>query len=133
VILLDTHVLLWWRADGARLSRRALRAIEDADSIIISPVSFWEVGLLESKGRIRLDRDPFAWVRDLIEDERIGVAPLAPSAAMFAGRMPALGFPGDPADAMLYATARQEHMPLVTKDRRLRLFAAEGREVKTIW
>ena len=52
MILLDTHVLLWWQADGTRLSRDAQRAIDRAESILVSPVSFWEVGLLESMGRI---------------------------------------------------------------------------------
>jgi PIN domain nuclease of toxin-antitoxin system len=133
VILLDTHVLLWWRADGRRLSREALRAIESASSILVSPISFWEVGVLESKGRIRLDRDPFDWVRDLLREERVSAVAISPSAAMFAGRLPRLGFPGDTADALLYATAMQEQVPLVTKDQRLRLFATDRRDIKTVW
>lgn len=112
MILLDTHVLPWWQADGARLSRRAARAIERADSILVSPVSYWEVSLLEAKGRIRLDRDPFQWVRDMLLDGRLMTAALSPSAAMYAGSLPAHGFEGDPADAMIYATAMQERVPL---------------------
>ena len=133
MILLDTHALLWWQADGSRLSRAALRAIDGADTILVSPVSFWEVGLLESKGRIRLDRDPFEWVRDVLRDERMLSASLAPSGAMLAGRLPGLGFEGDPADAMLYATAMQERVPLVTKDQRIRLFAADRKDIHTLW
>ena len=92
MILLDTHALLWWRAGGKRLSRAAARAIDRSDSILVSPVSFWEVGVLESKGAIRLDRDPFDWVRDVLRDDRMLTATMSPSAAMFAGRMPGLGF-----------------------------------------
>lgn len=133
MILLDTHTLLWWQADGGRLSRSAARAIERADSILVSTVSFWEVGLLESKGRIRLDRDAFEWARDVLRDDRLSAAALSPSAALFAGRLPASGFEGDPADAMIYATAMQEHVPLVTKDQRIRLFAAGQKDIKTVW
>ncbi len=133
MILLDTHVLLWWQAGGERLSRRAQRSIERTDSILVSPVSFWEVGLLESKGRIALDRDPFEWVQDILGEERMMAATLLPSAAMFAGRLPGLGFEGDPADAMIYATAMQERVPLVTKDQRLRLFAAARKDIQTLW
>ena len=52
---------------------------------------------------------------------------------MFAGRLPTLGFEGDPADAMLYATAMQERVPLVTKDHRIRLFAAGRKDIGTLW
>ncbi len=133
MILLDTHTLLWWQADGSWLSRTATRAIDGAESILVSPVSFWEVGLLESKGRIHLDRDPFEWVQDVLRDERLLTAAMSPSAAMFAGRLPALGFEGDPADAMIYATAMQERVSLVTKDQRIRLFAAERKDIHTLW
>ena len=133
MILIDTHVLLWWQAGASRLSRPATRAIDRADTILLSPVSFWEIGVLEAMGRIRLDRDPFEWVRDLLHEARLQTATLSPSAAMFAGRMPGLGFEGDPADAMIYATAMQEQVPLVTKDKRLRLFAAGRKDVRTLW
>ena len=133
MILLDTHTLLWWQADGSRLSRTATRAIDGAESILVSPVSFWEIGLLESKGRIHLDRDPYEWVQDVLRDERLLTAAMSPSAAMFAGRLPALGFEGDSADAMIYATAMQERAPLVTKDQRVRLFAAERKHIRTLW
>lgn len=38
-----------------------------------------------------------------------------------------------PADAIIYATARQHAAPLVTKDKRIRAFARATRDVKTVW
>src|SRR5438874_4700975 len=55
-VLLDTHVLLWWKAGGERLSARARRDIARADAVLLSPLSFWEIGMLTVRGRIRLDR-----------------------------------------------------------------------------
>lgn len=133
MILLDTHALLWWQAGGDRLSVGARRAIEASDTVLLSPISFWELGLLVDKGRVRLDRDVAVWVRDLLTIDRIDVAPLTPSGALIAGRLPGAGFTGDPADALIYATAAQGPFPLVTKDQRLRLFARQRRDVRTIW
>lgn len=131
MILLDTHVLLWWRALDGRLSRAASRAIERAERVFISPVSCWEVTTLVRLERVRLDRDPLTWVRDLFSDERIELAPLAAQTAAEAGLL--TGLHGDPADRLIYSTARELVVPLVTKDQRLRAYARQTRAIRTIW
>jgi PIN domain nuclease of toxin-antitoxin system len=132
VVLLDTHVLLWWAAGSGMLSRRATQAIGGAKPILISPVSCWEITTLVRKGRIGLDRDPFTWVRDLFNDEQVEAASLTPQAAAIAGSFTD-DFPGDPADRLIYATAIDLVVPLVTKDRGLRTYAAETRNARVIW
>ena len=42
-ILLDTHIWAWSLAGDARLSPRALEAINDADTVLVSPISFFEI------------------------------------------------------------------------------------------
>lgn len=133
MILLDTHALLWWQAGGQRLSSGARRAIETTDSILVCPVSCWEVGLLVAKGRVRLDRDPSVWVQDFLDADRVAIADLTATAAVAAARLPGDGFPGDPADCLLYATARERDVPLVTKDERLRRYARERRDLRIVW
>lgn len=88
--------------------------------------------MLVTKGRVSLDRALHAWVRDLFEDERVDVAPLSPPAAATAALLPD-GFPGDPADRLLYATAREVALPLAAKDERLRRYAAEAGDVEVVW
>lgn len=131
-LLLDTHVLLWWQAGGARLSRAAARAIDDAASIYVSPLSCWEVATLQRQGRIALDREPVRWVQDLLREDRIDVAPVTPEAAAWAGGL-GDAFAGDPVDRLLYATARDLRIALVSKDDRLREFAALAGDVRVIW
>lgn len=131
-ILLDTHVLVWWQAGGERLSRPGARAIDRADTVLVSPLSCWEVATLHRRGRIALDRDPALWIRDLLRSERIAVATLSPEAAALAGMLPD-DFPGDPIDRLLYATANDWRVPLVTKDERLRAFASAAGDVATVW
>lgn len=131
-VLLDTHVVLWWAGADRRLSKVAARALAKADEVLISPVSCWEIATLVRLGRIGLDRSAERWTEDLLAQERVQVAPLTPGVAVNAGEIPA-DFPGDPADRMIYATARNLLVPLVSKDRRLAACAHERRDVEVIW
>ncbi|MGI9120313.1 MAG: type II toxin-antitoxin system VapC family toxin [Acidimicrobiales bacterium] len=133
MILLDTHVLLWWQAGGERLSARAARAIADAEAVLVSPVTCWEVASLMVKGRIALDRDVYRWVADLLSGEHVSLAPLSAQAAVGAALLPSVSFPGDPADRLLYATARELVVPFVTKDGQIRDYARQAKDVRTLW
>ena len=51
--LLDTHVLLWWLEEPKKLSKKAQTIIQNrALSIYVSSVSFWELAIKNSLGRI---------------------------------------------------------------------------------
>lgn len=132
MILLDTHVILWWQAGGDRLSARAAREIARAQTVLVSPVSCWEIATLARKGRIALDRGLHAWVRDLFAAEQIQVASLSPEAAATAGNL-GEGFGGDPEDRLLWATASDLLVPMVTKDQALHAFAGEAGGVRVVW
>ena len=69
-VLLDTHVLLWWKADRRRLSVSARRHIDQADELLVSPLTFWEVGMLVGKQRIALDRPTPTWCHDVLAEDR---------------------------------------------------------------
>jgi len=74
VILLDTHVILWWQAGGDRLSSVARQHIAAARTVLVSPISFWEISILVAKGRLALDRDTSVWAQDFLETERVRLA-----------------------------------------------------------
>jgi PIN domain nuclease of toxin-antitoxin system len=120
------------QAGGRRLSRRASTAINAARTLLVSPLTCWEVGTLHRLGRIVLDREPSAWVADLLRTGRITLAELTPSAATSAGLLDG-SFAGDPIDRLLYATAQDHRVPLLAKDESLRAFAASTGDVKVIW
>jgi PIN domain nuclease of toxin-antitoxin system len=129
VIVLDTHVWLWWMAVPERLSDRARATIEQAVSIGVSTLSAWEVAMLAARGRIELDREVAIWVRQALAESR--VATLAPSAevTVAAGLLDRTAFPGDPVDRLIYATARAHSATLVTRDAAIRAFDADS----TLW
>jgi PIN domain nuclease of toxin-antitoxin system len=129
VIVLDTHVWIWWMAEPKHLSDTAHDTIDRASGIGVSTLSAWEVTMLAARGRISLDREIYLWVRQAFAEAR--VESLAPSAeiAVAAALLDARDFPGDPIDRLIYTTARAMHAPLVTRDTAIRTFDPES----TIW
>jgi PIN domain nuclease of toxin-antitoxin system len=124
VIVLDTHAWLWWLAEPARLSRAARRAIDEAETIGVSAISAWELAMLVRRRRISLDRDVGAWVRQALAPARVRQQPLTADVAVAAGLLDGDGFPGDPADRFIYATAQALRAPLVTRDEAIRRYDA---------
>lgn len=133
MILLDTHVVLWWQEGGRRLSSAASKEIARADVLVVSPISFWEIATLVRKNRVSLDRNPFQWAMDFLSEDSVELAPMSAQVGIQAGLLDPEIFTGDPADRILYATAKELVVPLITKDQNIRRYAAETRDVKTVW
>lgn len=116
-ILLDTHVVHWWSAEPKRVSARARQALEAADELVIAAVSWYELAWLARNGRIVVNVPIRSWLDGLAAQLRtIGITP---AIADTAAGLPA-SFPGDPADRLIYATAVEHGLGLITKDRALR-------------
>jgi PIN domain nuclease of toxin-antitoxin system len=130
-VLLDTHVLLWWHADSTRLSPTARSWIEQADRVLVSAITAWEVAMLVEKGTVTLDRPTQAWIRDVFSQDDVEAAELSPAAAVSAAQLP--DFHGDPADRLLYATALAQNVALISKDRRLRDYATRHPGPAVVW
>jgi PIN domain nuclease of toxin-antitoxin system len=115
MIVLDTHVWLWWVSDPSRLSRAAQRRIRTATQIGISAISCLEVATAVTKGRITLDRGVLDWLEQALALPKVELLPLTPLIAVKAAQL-GNDFPGDPADRVIAATSIVESAPLVTKD-----------------
>jgi PIN domain nuclease of toxin-antitoxin system len=112
-LLLDTHVVLWWRLDSRRLSKTVREAIATAPVVHVSAVSAWEVAIKSALGRLDI-RDDFEHQVDAAGFEPL---PITFAHAREAGRLPA--HHADPFDRMLVAQARVERLTLVTHDDRI--------------
>jgi PIN domain nuclease of toxin-antitoxin system len=131
VIVLDTHVLVWWLADSQKLSPAARRIIKDAaadSEVAISAISVFEISTLIRRGRLQLAIDPDQWFAALCTLPELAIEPVSAEIAWIAGTFdPAL--PGDPADRIITATAGSLGARLITADEKLRATAP----VETIW
>lgn len=126
-ILLDTCALIWL-ANNDRLPADAENALLEMeaiqDGVSASPISAWEIGQLVSRGRLRLLIDPLQWFQSAL-GLGIALAPMPPSVLVASSFLPASGL-RDPADKILAATARELGYRLMTRDRPLLDFAADG-------
>lgn len=100
-----------------------------ARGILVSPVSAWEVGLLarpRPDGKeLQFRPDPKSWFAAVMTGPGVGAAPLTPDIAIDASHLPG-NLHADPADRLLIATARHLRVPIVTRDRRIIDYAAQG-------
>ncbi|MDA1184678.1 MAG: type II toxin-antitoxin system VapC family toxin [Acidobacteria bacterium] len=122
ILLLDTHVVLWWRLDSRRLKRGARDAIATADLVWVSAVSGWEVAIKQGLGKLRL-ADPFA---SMVEASEFGELPVTLRHAQRVATLPP--HHTDPFDRMLVAQAQVEGVTLVSHDR-----AFEPYGVPVVW
>jgi PIN domain nuclease of toxin-antitoxin system len=122
LILLDTHVLLWMAVAPERLTKAASSAIPMDGQVAISTISAQEIAYLETRGKIGLDRPAEAWVHDVLAEHEIETIPPDLASAIRAGSLPADVFPGDPVDRVIYGTAVERGIRLVSADQRLRDF-----------
>jgi PIN domain nuclease of toxin-antitoxin system len=127
-ILLDTHVLHWWSAEPAKLSKAALQVMDDADEFAVAAVSWFELAWLARHDRIAVAVPVRAWLDRLSAGVRtVGIGP---AIADTAAALPS-SFPGDQADRLIYATAIERGWRLITKDRRMRRHASA--ESVAVW
>jgi PIN domain nuclease of toxin-antitoxin system len=121
-LLLDTHVVLWWREDSARLTGTVRQTVGSAEVVLVSAASGWEVALKLSAAKLKLAHR-FAWMVDdsgfielpvaLAHTERVATLPLHHR---------------DPFDRMLIAQAQVEGATIVTHDRQFRPY-----DVRVVW
>jgi PIN domain nuclease of toxin-antitoxin system len=112
-LLLDTHVVHWWSAEPDRLSRSARSALKRADDLLIAAMSWYELAWLAERGRIAIDVPIRSWLEDL--GAHLRTVGITPAIADSAAGLPS-SFPRDPTDRIIYATAIEHGIKLVTKD-----------------
>jgi PIN domain nuclease of toxin-antitoxin system len=127
-LLLDTHCWIWMHLGlmGSFRSEaiRAIRVAAHNHLLHVSAISAWEIGLLESKGRLELDLDCELWIERALTIPGLNVAPITPAIAVRSTRLPG-DFHGDPADRILVATARVNNACLLTKDQKILDYARQ--------
>lgn len=126
MILIDTHVLIWFLSGYKRLSEFHHEQICDAlvsKQLLLSAISIWEIAIKERAGRLNLSK-PLDILRQELE-ATICIIPITAEILYNSVYLPG-DFHKDPADRIIISTAIFENCQLITYDEKIVQYAAAG-------
>ena len=117
-LLLDTCAFIWIAVSPERLSKSALRRIEQAPVLYASAVSAWEIAFKWRTGKLELPISPEEFVGRVKGEYGIIMLPVEEEAMLKAAGLPLIH--RDPADRFIISisTALLRSFDVVTSDRR---------------
>ncbi|MCB0175137.1 MAG: type II toxin-antitoxin system VapC family toxin [Anaerolineae bacterium] len=120
MILLDTHIWVWWVTESNRLAKELLQSIEAAvdDGLGVSIISCWEVAKLVENNRLTLKLLVDEWLEQALGYPGIQLLELTPRIVVESTQLPGQ-FHRDPADQMIVATARAYNIAIATVDAKI--------------
>jgi len=113
-ILLDTHTFLWFLSGAFELSKQARMLIENPEhEKYISIVSFWEIAIKSSLGKLTLDV-PFSELKTEAIKNWFQILPITFEDTL---RLCTLPFHHrDPFDRIIISQAKENNLTLVSRD-----------------
>ncbi len=131
MIVADTHIIIWDALKPEKLSKKAKAAIMEAnesDGIIFCDISLWEIAMLISRNRIKVDITYKEFISLLFSLNNYILQGIDPDIADLSTRI-FQDTENDPADKLIASTAVVKKARLVTADGAMR----SSSEVNTIW
>ena len=128
MIVLDTHIWIWWVNDSPRLTKKHKKWIEDYQfqALGISIISCWEIAKLVEKNRLVLSIPVDEWLQAALAYPGVHLLDLTLPIVVQSTQL--TGFHNDPADQIIVATAKVYDCLLLTADGKILNYAG----VKTL-
>lgn len=126
MILMDTHILLWFHQGNKAISPSQVKDLCKAQQkreLFLSAISVWEIAMLEKLKKVALNTSLELWLRDAIRD--ITILPIDHAVSLESVRLPYCEHK-DPADRFIIATARIHNLKLATHDQKIIDYATLG-------
>lgn len=117
MIVLDTHIWVWWVDGNDRLTETQAEIIKanEQEVIGVNAISCWEIAKLIEHKQLEWLCSPEDWFKQALNYPGIHLLELTWEIALESTRLPG-EFHRDPADQIIVATARVHGCPLVTSD-----------------
>jgi len=123
MIVIDTHILLWWQLNDDSLNLSYREILDRPNEIVgISAVSLMEIICLYDRQRINLPEIPELWIARIMAEPKIVVIPISANIAIDAFRL-SDEFHKDPADRLIVASARVLNCPLMSQDSKISAYS----------
>jgi PIN domain nuclease of toxin-antitoxin system len=113
-MILDTCALLWLAAGGRKLSRAALKEINEAPAVYVSAISGFEITLKTCTGKLELSHPVEEWFGRVAEHHGLTILPLGLDVCIAAAKLPPIH--DDPFDRFIIAAAKLNDLTVVTAD-----------------
>lgn len=123
--LLDTNALLYIFSAPSELSTRARRIVRGESDLSVSVVSFWEIAIKQSIGKLQFGVT-IPRLESLCGERKIQILGLRSTAIEQIKELPQIH--GDPFDRLLIAQAQTEGMVIITRDKIIPQYP-----VRTVW
>jgi PIN domain nuclease of toxin-antitoxin system len=120
VIFLDTCALLYLASNPEKLSSHALKMVDNAQVVMVSSISAWEISLKHLRGDLELPIEPEEWFDTAVEKYSLEIYPLTPAVLMKANRLP--WHHKDPADRFIITSAKEAKAVLLTTDTKMQSY-----------
>ena len=119
MIILDTHIWIWWVDENPKLSSQNREIIQSnqASGLGISIISCWEVAKLVEKNRLAFECSVEEWLELALKYPGIQLLELTLPIILESTRLS--GFHADPADQIIVATAKIHSSLLITQDEKI--------------
>ena len=120
VIVLDTHIWVWWVHGDERLRARHLEILQQNEKtgLGVSVISCWEIAKLVELKRLTLPIPVLDWFEKALSYPGVCLLDLTPEIAAESTALPG-EFHRDPADQIIVATARIHDCPVLSIDRKI--------------
>lgn len=127
MIVLDTHIWVWWTHGDSRLTKSSMDLLKqnEEDGLGVSVISCWEVAKLVELKRLDLPLPVEEWLDQALRYPGIRLLNMTPRVVVEATQLPG-EFHRDPADQLIVATARVHSSPLATVDRKILAYDGVG-------
>jgi len=120
MILLDTHIWIWWVDEESSLKKKWRSLLENLPEgeAAISIISCWEVAKKVETGKLKLKLPLAKWLPLAIESTGVHIIPLDVKIILDSTSLPGK-FHKDPADQLIVATSRVKNISLLTADEKI--------------
>jgi PIN domain nuclease of toxin-antitoxin system len=113
--LVDTHIFLWYLLNDPRLGKQSRELIDDfQNTILVSPIVYWEIALKVGKGKLKLNTDYLHFIEHGMQTYLFRELPIQ---AGYTAALLSLPFHHrDPFDRLLIAQGVSEGLPIISED-----------------